>query len=760
MISFYLDPIPKLSIAMRRVAVALAATAPAWARVVRDVDSADVQLLHPVALNAMKHVKARRYAVMMHCLSQEQQNGGNVPIIAPKRLEPWSALWSRALAVWSYYPIADRYAWARKSALVRGQFTTSEPDRKVGPHLYFAPLGVDTSTFTLPKAQARREFGILTTGYVSGPEAEAIEEAAVAAYRAGLTTVHLGPSEIGGMTAKVPGWSAVNGVSDEELAAIYQRCRWVSGLRHGEGFELPVLEGLASGARPICFDLPCYRQWFNGYAVFVPEASGDALIESLTAVMEHDPEPVSEDERERVVATFDWLTLARGFWQTLELACAADGELSIRMNVLPPAVVEPVTTSPVVSFQSSRRRVLWVGDSPTTPWTGFGRATTRVLDVLQRSFDVHCLGTTHNSFDKPYDRAEIPYDVYPYRLGMVSKLVTDLRPDVVLMQHDPWQIQNWLKETGDATVIATMPIDGLNCRTDYLNNLSLAIWWTEFAYREAKLGGYVGPSTVVPLGVDLETYQPVERAVARERMGLPRELRDAFIVGVVARNQPRKRLDLTVRHFAEWVKTRDVQNAYLYIQTAPTSEAAYDIPALMKFERFSNRLIDNTRGMRKNVDEALMPSIYSSLDVYFSTTQGEGWGLPVMEAMACGVPVVAPDWSALGDWARPAACLVPCSDIAGTINFGAEPRSGTRIAVIGGVPDRKSNVETLDRLYRDRVFYADRVRAGLALVAEPRYRWEQIGESFKSAIDQTLGLSLGQKVLRGDFSRGENATAR
>jgi glycosyltransferase involved in cell wall biosynthesis len=62
------------------------------------------------------------------------------------------------------------------------------------------------------------------------------------------------------------------------------------------------------------------------------------------------------------------------------------------------------------------------------------------------------------------------------------------------------------------------------------------------------------------------------------------------------------------------------------------------------------------------VDQADLPAIYSAASVFAFPSLHEGFGLPVLEAMACGTPVVTSDTSSLPEVAGEAALLVDPTD--------------------------------------------------------------------------------------------------
>ena len=79
-----------------------------------------------------------------------------------------------------------------------------------------------------------------------------------------------------------------------------------------------------------------------------------------------------------------------------------------------------------------------------------------------------------------------------------------------------------------------------------------------------------------------------------------------------------------------------------------------------------------------DVPDEWLPAVYRAASVFAFPSLAEGYGLPVLEAMAAGVPVVASDIPALAEVAGSGALLVPPRDVAGWASALAAVPSPTR----------------------------------------------------------------------------------
>lgn len=286
----FLSPHYGLSRAMDRVALALATFAPPDVQVVRNEDDADLVVLHAIGFpETQRRVEqlgrqGRRFSIIQYCLRTTQ---------CPST-RSWMPLWTEAESVWSYYDLPG---------LCSADGLTTEIEE---PNFYVSPLGGDASVF---RESARdRKYTILTSGYVA--ETEGVREAAVAAERVGGEIFHLG-HHLG-----VPGRvTYAMGIDDKALAAAYSASQFVAGLRRIEGFELPAVEGLLCGARPIMFDRPHYRRWFGGFAEYIKEGTFEEVTDALASLFAAGPRPVGEAERMAAAHCFDWESIVRGYWE-------------------------------------------------------------------------------------------------------------------------------------------------------------------------------------------------------------------------------------------------------------------------------------------------------------------------------------------------------------------------------------------------------------------------------------------------------------
>lgn len=402
------------------------------------------------------------------------------------------------------------------------------------------------------------------------------------------------------------------------------------------------------------------------------------------------------------------------------------------------------------------KKLLWIGDAACT--SGFARATHEILDRVRYEYDVSVLGINYHGdparegddYSRFYVDGRWPYLIYPamwefepFGLRKLHQVCAIVEPDVIVIQQDGWNIPDYIRvlrakkpngeyyalQHASIPVVAAVPVDGKNFRGPWLDGVALTIFWTQFALDEARDGGYVGPAHVIPLGVDLDTFHPVDRNEALGRLGIG-VLGDKFIVGNVNRNQPRKRWDLTIKYFAEWVKAYKVTDAKLFLHAAPTGDSLVDVEQLMRYYGIIEMLALREPAPYQGASESVMRDTYNCFDVDITTTQGEGFGLTTLEAMACGVPPIVPGWAALGEWAKRGAWVVPCTST--VIN----PIATTN--VIGGVPDEKSFILALNRLYMDKDARKRNAQAALECAQQACYRWQNIGDAWVKAIDSVM----------------------
>lgn len=126
---------------------------------------------------------------------------------------------------------------------------------------------------------------------------------------------------------------------------------------------------------------------------------------------------------------------------------------------------------------------------------------------------------------------------------------------------------------------------------------------------------------------------------------------DAFLVHIVAanvgtRHHDRKSWAEMLRAFSMFAKRHD--DVFLYLHTQPMGPEGVPLPVLVAGLEMSDRVrwADEWALIMGAVSDADMAWMYSAGDVLLATSRGEGFCVPLIEAQACGLPVIVSDFTA------------------------------------------------------------------------------------------------------------------
>jgi glycosyltransferase involved in cell wall biosynthesis len=114
----------------------------------------------------------------------------------------------------------------------------------------------------------------------------------------------------------------------------------------------------------------------------------------------------------------------------------------------------------------------------------------------------------------------------------------------------------------------------------------------------------------------------------------------------------------------------------------------------------------------------------NSFDVYAQTAGAEGFGMPILEAMSCGVPVIAPDYSACSE-------LVKGNGIPLRPHF---PRIVDMASVEQVSIDAKELADELEGLYGDAEKRAESGRKGREFSL--KFSWDAFGERWHEILSK------------------------
>jgi glycosyltransferase involved in cell wall biosynthesis len=268
-------------------------------------------------------------------------------------------------------------------------------------------------------------------------------------------------------------------------------------------------------------------------------------------------------------------------------------------------------------------------------------------------------------------------------------------------------------------------------------------------------------------GVDLQTFVPTtDRKGLRKMFNLSEDL---FIVGSVMRNQKRKLIpDLfyAIKKLLEKCEQTNNhklgKNLYLYLHTS-YPDAGWDIPQLLKEYKIGNRVLFtysckscgyfypslfqhpvavcprcgqkacSMPNVSNGVSSNNLAMVMNLFDIYVQYAICEGFGMPQVEASACGVPVASIDYSAMSDVVRKVNGY--------PIKVGQYFKE-LETRAIRVFPDNKDLIQTLESFYKMPEPLKEQKRFETRKLTEKYYNWDDIAKKWENYFDniQLTGL--------------------
>jgi len=315
----------------------------------------------------------------------------------------------------------------------------------------------------------------------------------------------------------------------------------------------------------------------------------------------------------------------------------------------------------------SAGRILWTSNAPWAA-TGYGQQTAQVTTRLKKEkYEIaiaanYGLEGASTSWNTPY--GEIPIyarghenysnDVVPAHMYDWTSREPDV-PNLLMTLYDVWVFKG--KKWADWKVASWVPVDHFPAPREVTQ-------WCEQSFVTPIAMSQFGKQMFENVGIEAEyiphaiekKFKPTfkittadnEKITGREFIGIGE---DKFVVGMNAANKGivpnRKAFGENLLAFSMFAQKHD--DAILYLHTDYLGAAGginlMDLIQAVGLQKHQYKFIDPYL-YRTALSQEIVSATYTAMDVLLGVSMGEGFGIPTIEAQACGTRVIVSDFAA------------------------------------------------------------------------------------------------------------------
>ncbi len=289
--------------------------------------------------------------------------------------------------------------------------------------------------------------------------------------------------------------------------------------------------------------------------------------------------------------------------------------------------------------KSKPPQILWQG--PIYEASGYADEVRNFISSLHRQefeLGARAIGRRSETFQNQLDP-----DIKQILDQVLSK---EIAPGFISVIHSPAHLFRRLPHANYHIGRVMFETDGLPAGWEEKCKQMDEIWVpSRFNLQTFRDAGVTTKMIKVPSGINTEIFRP-----GVEPLPIP-GARGTIFLSIFAWIY-RKGWDVLLRAWAKAFAASD--DVTLVLRTHPIN--ATNIPnAAQEIEQHINHYLQETLGLKREevapiivlgeqVPEQDLPRLHAAANAYVAPSRGEGWGRPQMQAMACGLPVIATAW--------------------------------------------------------------------------------------------------------------------
>lgn len=251
-----------------------------------------------------------------------------------------------------------------------------------------------------------------------------------------------------------------------------------------------------------------------------------------------------------------------------------------------------------------------------------------------------------------------------YGMDMIGHFYQKWQADLVIILADAWVGQGAIAELSKLNVANWLPLDAYPLSRRDFNYLiatgARPIAMSRFGERlltEANLKAHYAPHAL-----ELDVFKPPVDNTDRDALRAELDIDpDTFVIGMNAANRDLQRKGF-FEQFSAFARFHVKHpNSKLYVHTMVSHPNGLDIISLAHSCGIAESMLLPDQGplAAGEIDgPALVRNFYHLIDLYSGCSLAEGFGIPIIEAQACGVPAVVTDGSAMTELCAPGGWLV------------------------------------------------------------------------------------------------------